>query len=129
MKKNIAILGAFAIYIIVSYIYFNHQADKLLKHHKSTNGTIVKCNFLPKTGGDTKIFYEYTVNQILVKDDRRSPLKDYKSTQELIGKNFLVVYNDENNELSFLLITPQEFEKYGYSFPDSLNWVLKYVDK
>lgn len=128
MNRNIVILCAFIIYVIVTYVFASRQASILLKYHKITNGVIVECKFLPKTGGDTKIFYQYIVNQKLVNDDRRSPLKDYKSAKKLIGKNFPVVYNDENSELSYLLITPQEFEKYGYTFPDSLNWVLKYID-
>ena len=39
------------------------------------------------------------------------------------GKYFPVVYSTINPDKSILLISPDDFDRFGIVFPDSLNWV------
>ena len=54
-------------------------------------------------------------------------LNGEKLTSCLVGKKFPAVYISSNPSISELLITPNDFSKYGYNFPDSLKWILKYI--
>lgn len=46
-----------------------------------------------------------------------------------IGKTFPAAYYPSNPSNSHLLILPEDFEKFGYKFPDSLNWVKVLIGK
>ena len=43
-----------------------------------------------------------------------------------LGKSFPVTYNPNNPKNCLLLIKQKDFERFGYTFPDSLKWVSKY---
>jgi hypothetical protein len=47
----------------------------------------------------------------------------------LLGKIFPAVYYPSNPSNSNILILPEDFEKYGYDFPDSLNWVKQLIEE
>ncbi|UAY54277.1 hypothetical protein [Arachidicoccus terrestris] len=46
-----------------------------------------------------------------------------------IGKTFPVAYYPSDPSNSHLLILPEDFDKFGYEFPDSLNWVKDLIEK
>ena len=46
----------------------------------------------------------------------------------LAGNYFPVAFVPSDPEISSLLVLPDDFERFGRSFPDSLYWVLSYVD-
>jgi hypothetical protein len=52
-------------------------------------------------------------------------LSDAKSF--FLGKAFPVVYDPDHPNNNFILISPESFKKFNVSFPDSLQWVKKYV--
>ena len=47
--------------------------------------------------------------------------------KHLMNKTFPVVYNPSSPSNSRLMLLPKDFEKWGYSFPDSLKWLLPYI--
>ena len=47
--------------------------------------------------------------------------------QYFIKKTFPSVYNPDNPSISLMLITPKDFSRFGYKFPDSLNWVKSFI--
>ncbi len=47
----------------------------------------------------------------------------------ILHKTFPVAYNPSNPSVSSILITPKDFSRYGYPFPDSLKWVLQYFNE
>jgi hypothetical protein len=47
----------------------------------------------------------------------------------LFKRSFPAVYVPNNPSISSLLITPDDFKKFGYDFPDSLVWILPYLKK
>lgn len=46
-----------------------------------------------------------------------------------IGKTFPIAYYPSDPSNSKILILPEDFEKFGYNFPDSLNWVKSIIEK
>jgi hypothetical protein len=45
------------------------------------------------------------------------------------GKTFPVIYDGSNPHNADILITPTFFKHFGVPFPDSLKWVLEYVNE
>lgn len=46
---------------------------------------------------------------------------------DFIGKSFPIVYSTKNPQKSILLVSQEDFEKWGLVFPDSLSWVTKKI--
>ena len=44
-----------------------------------------------------------------------------------LNKTFPVIYKPTDPSISSLMLLPSDFRNKGYSFPDSLNWILTYV--
>lgn len=55
-------------------------------------------------------------------------LSAYNCKNYFIGTSFPVVYDPSNPSNSLLLIRPKDFKRFGIPFPDSLNWVLRYLE-
>ena len=51
--------------------------------------------------------------------------EDFK--RYFVGKSFPVLYYTNNPRYSIILLTPNSFKRFRMSFPDSLDWVLKYI--
>jgi hypothetical protein len=46
---------------------------------------------------------------------------------QMMNRTFPVVYNPSNPSNSHLMLSPSDFRKWGYTFPDSLRWLLPYI--
>ena len=93
-------------------------------------GIVTECKFLPKSGGRIGIEYQYCVNsKIFNNSSTRVGINTRSCNDNFVGKKFPVLYNPENNNWSTLLMTPLDFKAYNLSFPDSLKWVLEYIEK
>ena len=46
-----------------------------------------------------------------------------------IGKFFPVMYSAKNPSNNKLMVTPKDFEYYHYDYPDSLKWMLDYLQR
>lgn len=46
----------------------------------------------------------------------------------LVNKKFPVIYKCDEPDFSKILIEPDDFKEFGYKYPDSLKWVLKYIE-
>lgn len=53
---------------------------------------------------------------------------DFNCSNDFIGKTFPVIYNPKHPSISSILIIPSDFARYNYQYPDSLNWVKKYIN-
>ena len=78
------------------------------------------------------IWIDYTID-VNGKSFNGSSLYDMRSissstvAKSVLHKTFPAVYNSDNPSISSLMIIPKDFKKYGYTFPDSLNWLLPYL--
>ncbi|MBS1780159.1 MAG: hypothetical protein JST70_12580 [Bacteroidetes bacterium] len=114
--------------LIGMIIYSLFEREQLANNNCLTTGIVTQCKFLPRSGGRIGVRYHYTVNsKVFNGSSTRIGLNQNDCDSLIIGKNFPVLYNPDNNCLSALLLTPGDFKTYTYKFPDSLKWILKYI--
>jgi len=124
-KRIIVFLSIVAIACLIVY----RNGQRFRRDHSLTIGEITTCTNGGKGNFGPGIKYIYTVNGIQINGSRRHSELIY-SIHEMEHHTFPVVYNKSwfgYNDV--ILITPNDFAYYGYSFPDSLKWILKYVNK
>jgi len=108
--------------IICLTIYFAFigpcQMDKDIKScHKFATAEIIRITTQPKLIQGTIIsFYVDNIEYPGVVPGRFYP--------KLVGYKVPVIYYCEDPWNRELLVEPKDFEKYGLTFPDSLNWIL-----
>ena len=125
MKRLLLTLGIIVAFILVSY----YEGQLLKRNHHLTTALIIECDGGGKGNWGPGIHYEYSVNKKIIKSSMRKGELQY-SIQPLNGHSFPVIYKKRwfgYNDV--ILITPNDFAYYGYDFPDSLNWVIKYLKK
>jgi len=100
----------------------NHRIGLAYAYNSSTGGL----------GNAGRLYVDFTIN-VQGKTFKGSSV--YQTSEilvgpfrgNIIGKSFPAVYNPKYPSISAILITPKDFSRYGYSFPDSLQWVLRYL--
>jgi len=66
--------------------------------------------------------YTYKIDSVLYVGESMHLVKG-KYLDDYMYKNFPVVYSTKEPRKSILLVTPDDFKRWGMRFPDSLNWV------
>lgn len=69
------------------------------------------------------IKYEY-LNTEYKTEEVKYQLETYTP---IINKEFPIIVDSLNAKNSYILISPSDFSKFQLSFPDSLNWIKKYI--
>jgi hypothetical protein len=131
-KRDLIYFSLFIIFVIGYVVYALVAKRNLEKDHKLTIATTYDCSANGR-GNAGRLNIEYTFNlngeqfkataTLLTSELSEEDCKNY-----FMGKEFPVVYLPSNPSNSILLIRPKDFSRFGYTFPDSLNWVLKYVN-
>ncbi len=128
MNKHVVV--ALCLVFLVMWASLGYYSGKKLReNHILTTGFVKDINGGGKGNFGPGIVYEYDRNGETVSSSRRHGELKY-SIREFGGHYFPVIYG--HNGLWYddnILITPNDFEQYGYTFPDSLKWVLEYIDK
>jgi hypothetical protein len=131
-KRDMVYFSLFIVFVIGYVVYALVAKHNLEKDHNLTVANTYDCsaNGRGNAGG---LYIEYTYKI----DGRQYKETAALSTSELslddckeyfIGKDLPLVYLPSNPSNSSLLIRPIDFKRFGYPFPDSLKWVLKYVN-
>jgi hypothetical protein len=81
--------------------------------------------------GGIWIDYSINVNGINYKSSSRYLTSDIKIEvlKQLRNKSLPVLYNPSNPSISILMFLPKDFQRKGYTFPDSLRWILPYTKR
>ena len=78
-------------------------------------------------------YMDFTMEVNGKKYNGSSPYKDSDfapgGLREIRGKSFPVIYHPDYPSINSLLILPSEFKEAGLPFPDSLKWLLPYLEK
>jgi len=111
-----------SVVIIGLFIYFGIigrcQMDKDIK---SCN----KFGTAEITGiATTSRFAQGTKFSFYVDNKKYTGVKSNRFYRKLVGYKAPVIYYCKNPWNHELLVEPKDFEKYGLTFPDSLNWIL-----
>ena len=121
-------IGGFLTYVL---LYSKPKYQKLLKKHRITTG--YTYDYAPGTSyknSPPSIYYKYYVDN--TEFTGSTQLNDISATviqAKLIFKYFPVAFDSSDFSNSEMLISPTTFTKFGLKYPDSLNWVLKLIDK
>lgn len=109
-------------------IYASYVREKLEIEHIFTNGRVTECRFVLRSGGKISLEYEYKIGGILKYDSKlTNEITERNCNEHFIGKTFPVIYHPEDQSLSRMLFSPDDFEYIKTIFPDSLQWVVKYL--
>ena len=132
-QKNIKI--AWVVFLIIGTIgivvYTLWAKNNLKKNHLITVATIHTCQNGSR-GNAGRFFLNFTIT-LNGKEYSSSnsyldnELSFFAAEKYFVGKTFPAVYYPSKPSLSSLLVTPKNFAHFGYSFPDSLNWILQYI--
>jgi hypothetical protein len=130
MKYNRILSSLVLAFLLGLIIWGIYGRFKLNNKFSLTSAKVTNCRFLPKSAGNIDMTYEYYVNsKKVIRSSPRIWLTTTSCNEHFLGKTFPVVYNPDDKEISALLLTPSDFKRFKYSFPDSLKWVVKYIDK
>lgn len=137
-KKNVRIIiilsllffaGVMLVCGVIAYAY-RDKTKAILAHKGLTHGEILGFyheHNLPK------YIFEYTYVRHGLVYLAEQPIPPDIMKDSLLKKTFPVVYDTTAKGSRYvpfpvyLLITPDDFKKFNMPFPDSLNWVRKYI--
>lgn len=130
-KLKIIFLSFVILFTIGIVIYALWSKNKLQENHTVITGKIINCQNGSRGNGGS-LFFDYSIS-IANKNYNASSsywtneLSFFAAEKYFVGKTFPVAYNPSKPSESSILITPKDFSRYGYPFPDSLKWVLQYL--
>lgn len=117
----------FVLFVAVIFYIASLNDKKFIKNHTLTTGTVTECIVGTRKRQGHQVFFKYWNGNHLVETSSFYSELAYP-TQDIVDKQFPVLYGSGyfgNREE--MLITPKDFERYGYIFPDSLEWLRKYL--
>jgi hypothetical protein len=119
------------IFCVIGAIWGIARQNSLKKNNKIGMGTVTSFRAGGRgNAGGIWIHYVFEFEGKKYKGSSRHHTYEISSSDlhnYVLNKNFPVVYNPSNPSISSLLITPKDFSRFGYSFPDSLTWILQFV--
>ncbi len=127
---NNALLKLFTFFatIIIIVIVLYYHGQSIRSKHSVAIGRVLSYTNGGRGNTGPGIYFEYFANGVHIKSSGFKRQIRYGS-KGLVGHFFPVVYRKEwYGYFDIMLITPYDFEYYGYTFPDSLRWVLPYVN-
>ncbi len=109
--------------LFILIIFFRNRFQNDLKRNGIiVNAKIIKVNIAGKGSGGFQCSFDLNGKTF----EEPTPSTIRSNRYEFIGKRFPAIYSSKYETLE-ILIAPKDFEKFNIPFPDSLNWVLKYV--
>lgn len=134
LKERLPLVILCLIFCGMTVFWGLRNKSNLQRNHQLTIGTIEDCENGGGRGNAGRIYLSYTFS---VDGKNYNAQSTYFSTEIsyfdgvkfFVGKKFPVMYYPQNPSNASILITPKNFTRWGYSFPDSLNWVLQYLPK
>ena len=126
MKTKSSNIKAFIIVgvLFIIFLLFRNDAERSLKN----NGKIVNGRTLSWAIGSKSYNLQYEFEHEGKLEINAVAIEAIRGLKVFENKSFPVLYEDGYG-LSYILIDPADFKKYGITFPDSLNWVLPYFKK
>ena len=126
---NIIKPAIFFLAVVAGFIALYFHGQEIRKKHHLAIGKVLEVNVGGRGNWGPGINYVYVVNGRSISGSGSNHELMY-SAHDLENHSFPVVYEETwFGYIDFLLITPRDFAYYGYAFPDSLRWVLKYMKK
>jgi len=127
------IIGVFVLLLPLIIGYFNNNMfkKKLMENSVIVSGKIMGFDKTYKRADALNYSFEYNRKVFNKAGNSNGKADDYEALfKNILNRTFPVLIIKNNpQEYSKLLIVPEDFEEYGLKFPDSLRWVLNYIDR
>jgi len=120
-----------AIPLIIGYINHNKFKKKLTENSIIVPGKITGFDKTYKRADALNYIFEYNKIEYKKVGNSNGKATDYEAVQKhVLYRTFPVLINKNNpKKYSKLLVVPEDFQEFGLEFPDSLKWILKYIDR
>lgn len=120
-------ITAILVFVLIYFmIKSSNKESDLINRGKLTNGILNKA-IRDKKGTGVDVEYVFEIGGKQYSGMAALPNIDPSKGYLLEGKSFPVIYEKSDPKNSSMLVTKYEFQFYRVSFPDSLNWVMKYI--
>ncbi len=127
------LIGFFAIMLplIIGHYKDYKFRKKLMEDSIIVSGNISGFDKTYKRADALKYDFEYNRKKYKKIGNSNGKSSDYEAIYKyVINRTFPVLINKINpQEYSKLLVVPEDFQEYGLPFPDSLKWILKYINR
>ncbi len=127
------ILGIFVLVVplIIGHINNNKFKKKLMENPIIVSGKITGFDKTYKRADALNYDFEYNSKEYKKSGNSNGKASDYEALYKyIINKTFPVIINKINpQDYSKILVVPEDFQEYELQFPDSLKWLLKYIDR
>lgn len=122
------------LFCLMGLVYIYSSNRKKQKSHRILSAIKIGSGYINSLNNCTKcaLTYNYTFSDKGINYSGVSGSSGNTDEYHYLGvaclyKSFPVAYDSLHPEISKLLITPVDFKVYKIPFPDSLNWVKRYV--
>ena len=124
-------MSLLAVPLVIGYINSKMFKNKVLENPTMATGTITGFSSAYKRADALEFFFKHNEQIYTTITNSSGKGTDYETLYKYIkGKSFPVIFNKADpKKYSVLLVVPEDFEEYGLKYPDSLNWVLKYLNR
>lgn len=119
-KKSTLVFVIIIFLLIVGCIVF--MQNRFTKNGKLMNAETL--GWIYTSNVTLNLQYEFYYNGTKVV--RSNAFNKFMGNNQFVHRFFSVMY-DPDTKLSQLLIQPSDFKRFHLDFPDSLQWVLKYL--
>ena len=128
-KNKKKLFVAILIILSVGFVYWGlWRKWQIEKRYKITVGQLYHYSFGGRgNAGGFWVDFKITIGGKQYNSSTRYLTDDFNCNNDFIGKTFPVVYSPDHPSISSMLIIPSDFARYHYAYPDSLNWVKKYI--
>ena len=119
-------IGLFICFVIFMHNRHNNIITEIKENGTYSMGRIYNINIAIHKGSKrVAAYYKFmsTKGEEVRGSISLTITRSYSSPMELKGKIFPVVYSRLDVEKNYMLIFQEDFEKYGFMYPDSLSWV------
>jgi len=129
-KRTYYVVAFFFIVVAAIAIYGQVKKNQLDSGFVITNGaTVTSISLTGKTGSGYFLDYSFQFQSKTYSGStaERGIINSDGST--FIGKSFPVMFSTKDTSNNKLMVTPKDFEDYHYEYPDSLKWMLDYLQR
>ncbi|SEW46851.1 hypothetical protein SAMN05428988_6560 [Chitinophaga sp. YR573] len=126
INKPVFILPVLIVFAYVITVKDCNKRGRLISNFSIADG-IVK-HFSTNSRSANGIDYTFEINGKLYTSSDAYPNINGQIGADFTGHHFPVAYQIGDTGNNTMLIAPANFKRFHIAFPDSLSWVIKYLD-
>ena len=123
--------GLLVLPLIIGHFNQDKFRKKMMENSIIVSGKIIGFDKTYKKADALNYAFEYDRKVYKKVGNSNGKAKDYEALYKYVANRAFPILINKNNpqEYSKILVVPEDFQEYGLQFPDSLKWLLKYIDR